>query len=267
MNILIVNDDGYRGPGLHALIAALKDEHNLTVAVPAREKSGTSNSVTFLTPLTVEKVYLPQVDFDIWVVDGTPADCTVLALDQLVEERPDVILSGINNGANIADSVIYSGTIAAALQGAFQNIPTFALSADFNCQDFQVIAEIFQEMLPKFMQREKGKMFFYSLNFPAIPRQEIKGIKKTVISASRMIERFEKRRNPYGSDYYWHVYDDINDGVQGGFSAVDEDMRGYITDVEAVSQGYISVTPIKLDYLDHQKFKELDDFADVFAVD
>lgn len=264
MNILIVNDDGYRGPGLHALIAALKDDYKLTVVVPAREKSGTSNSVTFLTPLTAEKIHIHQIDFDVWVVEGTPADCTVLGIDQFMPEKPDLIISGINNGANIADSVIYSGTIAAALQGAFQGIPTFALSVDFNCDDFSVSANIFKELLPKFLAMEKNRPFFYSLNFPALPKNEIKGIKKAVISSNRMIERFEKRSNPYGKDYYWHVYDDLNEGTSGGYQPVDDKEEQYLTDVEAVSQGYISVTPIKLDYLDHQKFKELDDFSGFF---
>ncbi|MDO4541830.1 MAG: 5'/3'-nucleotidase SurE, partial [Bacillota bacterium] len=161
MNILIVNDDGYRGPGLHALINVLKPYHTLTVAVPAREKSGTSSSVTFLTPLQAEKMYLPQVDHNIWVIDGTPADCTVLALDQLVESRPDIIVSGINNGANVADSIIYSGTIAAALQGAFQGLPTFALSTDFNCRDFNVSAEIFKEIMPQIIKKEGDNSFLY----------------------------------------------------------------------------------------------------------
>lgn len=266
MNILIVNDDGYRGPGLHALIKALKDDHNLTVAVPAREKSGTSSSVTFLTPLVAEKIHLHQVDHDIWMIDGTPADCTVLALDQLVDTKPDLIISGMNNGANVADSIIYSGTIAAALQGAFQGIPTFALSADFGCQDFQTLADIFKEMLPVFMEREKGNSFFYSLNFPALSRAEIKGVKTTTISNKRMVENFERRQNPYGTDYFWHVYDDVNQGSQGGYAGPSEREGDYLTDVEAVAQGYISLTPIKLDYLDHEKLKKMDGFDGIFSL-
>ncbi|MEG0998566.1 MAG: 5'/3'-nucleotidase SurE [Clostridiales bacterium] len=264
MKILIVNDDGYRGKGLHALINALKDEHQLTVVVPAQEKSGTSNSVTFLVPLTAEKIYLPKDDLNIWMVEGTPGDCTVIALDQLMEEKPDLIVSGINNGLNVADSVMYSGTVAAALQGAFQGIPTFALSNDFNCSDFSVSANIFKELLPNFLENEKGNNFLYNINFPNLPLSEIKGMKKTVISHARMMERFEKRISPYGRDYYWHIYDDVKEGT-GGFTKAVKSQGEEPTDLETVKAGYISITPIKLEYLDKEKLKTMADYSAAFA--
>ncbi|MDO4542871.1 MAG: hypothetical protein Q4C00_08620, partial [Bacillota bacterium] len=106
--------------------------------------------------------------------------------------------------------------------------------------------------------------FFYNINFPALARNEIKGLKKTVISSKKMIESFEKRQNPYGVDYYWHVYADVNAGSNGGYGSVEAGEEGRLTDVDAVAQGYISITPLKLDYLDHKKFRETDDFADIF---
>lgn len=255
MKILIVNDDGYRGVGLHALIRALKKEHELTVAVPSQERSGNSNCITFLTPLTVEKIHLNSLDFDVWTVDGTPADCAVMALDQLCEEPPDVVISGINNGYNIADGVIYSGTVAAALQGAINGIPTFALSANHGYNWFDEAAMLFADLLPKFMEKEKGNHFFYNINFPDVPVNEIKGICKATISQGRMVNHLEQRVSPYGRPYYWHAYDlDTEYDL-----CKEEGSDGYAT-----KNGYISITPLRVDYLDRDALETMYDYDNVF---
>ncbi|MEE0776538.1 MAG: 5'/3'-nucleotidase SurE [Bacillota bacterium] len=255
MKILIVNDDGYRGVGLHALIHALKDQHDLTVAVPSQERSGNSNCITFLTPLSVDKVHIEALDFDVWTVDGTPADCTIMGLDQLCDGKPDVVISGINNGYNIADGILYSGTVAAALQGAIQGIPTFALSVNHCYQWFDDAAMLFAELLPKFMEREKGNAFFYNINFPDVPVEKIKGILKSTISHGRMVEHFEKRISPYGRPYYWHAYD----------LATEYDLcKEEGSDGFAVKNGYISITPLRVDYLDKDALETMSDYDDVF---
>ena len=255
MKILIVNDDGYRGIGTHALIRALRKDHELTVAVPSRERSGNSNCITFLTPLTVEKIHLNSLDFDVWTVDGTPADCAVMALDQLCEEPPDVVISGINNGYNIADGVIYSGTVAAALQGAMKGIPTFALSANHSYAWFDDAASLFADLLPKFMEKEKGNHFYYNINFPDVPVNEIKGICKATISQGRMVNHLEQRVSPYGRPYYWHAYDlDTEYDL-----CKEEGSDGYAT-----KNGYISITPLRVDYLDRDAFETMYDYDNVF---
>ena len=255
MKILIVNDDGYRGIGTHALIRALRKDHELTGAVPSRERSGNSNCITFLTPLTVEKIHLNSLDFDVWTVDGTPADCAVMALDQLCEEPPDVVISGINNGYNIADGVIYSGTVAAALQGAMKGIPTFALSANHSYAWFDDAASLFADLLPKFMEKEKGNHFFYNINFPDVPVNEIKGICKATISQGRMVNHLEQRVSPYGRPYYWHAYDlDTEYDL-----CKEEGSDGYAT-----KNGYISITPLRVDYLDRDAFETMYDYDNVF---
>ena len=255
MKILIVNDDGYRGIGTHALIRALRKDHELTVAVPSRERSGNSNCITFLTPLTVEKIHLNSLDFDVWTVDGTPADCAVMALDQLCEEPPDVVISGINNGYNIADGVIYSGTVAAALQGAMKGIPTFALSANHSYAWFDDAASLFADLLPKFMEKEKGNHFFYNINFPDVPVNEIKGICKATRSQGRMVNHLEQRVSPYGRPYYWHAYDlDTEYDL-----CKEEGSDGYAT-----KNGYISITPLRVDYLDRDAFETMYDYDNVF---
>ena len=255
MKILIVNDDGYRGIGTHALIRALRKDHELTVAVPSRERSGNSNCITFLTPLTVEKIHLNSLDFDVWTVDGTPADCAVMALDQLCEEPPDVVISGINNGYNIADGVIYSGTVAAALQGAMKGIPTFALSANHSYAWFDDAASLFADLLPKSMEKEKGNHFFYNINFPDVPVNEIKGICKATISQGRMVNHLEQRVSPYGRPYYWHAYDlDTEYDL-----CKEEGSDGYAT-----KNGYISITPLRVDYLDRDAFETMYDYDNVF---
>lgn len=256
MKVLIVNDDGYRGPGLHALVNALKEKYELTIVVPAMENSGTSSSITFRTPLFFNEVYVPQMDCNIWVVDGTPADCTVIALDQICKETPDLVISGINNGLNIADAVLYSGTVAAALQGAIAGIPTFALSCDFRCTDFTVSAKLFSEMLPVFLECEQNEHFFYNINFPSLPLKEIKGLKNTVLSDGRMVDSFEKRINPYGQPYYWHAYDGEKDVI----SCNKEN-----SDVMALRQGYVSITPLKVDFFDNERFKKMPNYAEIFS--
>lgn len=257
MKILIVNDDGFRGKGLHALIRALKDDHELTVVVPEYEQSGKSHSITFLDPLYLDKIYLPEAEHEVYIVKGTPADCVVMGVDQLLGGAPDILLSGINRGYNIASCLPYSGTVSAAYEGACRNIPSIALSAGFIDADFDLVANMFKRMLPAILEAEKGNPFFYNINFPEVSLEELKGIRKTTIAREPVWDCLEKREDPFGRPYYWHSYDEIHEDTMPA------DDPG--SDLEAIHQGYISVTPLKLDYLDREKLEHMMAFSDVYA--
>ena len=256
MRILLVNDDGYRCRGLHALVRSLKDEHELTVVVPALEQSGKSHCMTFTDPVTYDHFHLSEVDYDIFMVRGTPSDCVLMALDQICETKPDLIISGINKGYNVGSAIVYSGTVSAAYEGASRGIPALALSADFSDADFELAAAMFKVMLPTIIGAEQGKSFFYNINFPNVPLSELKGIEKTTIAQNTITEKMEKRIDPFQREYYWHAYD-----CQLVESICDEEG----TDMKAVHEGYISVTPLKLDYFDREKFDQMISFNDVFS--
>lgn len=256
MKILIVNDDGFRGKGLHSLVRALKKDHDLTVVVPDSEQSGKSHSMTFLDPLYLDKFYCVESDYEIYAVRGTPGDCVLMGVNQVMKEPPDILLSGINRGFNTGSSIVYSGTVSAAYEGACRGIPSVALSAGYLDADFDLNAKIFAGLLPELMKREKGNIFFYNINFPSIPMEKIKGIRKTSVAEENIVECLEKRTDPFFRDYYWYAYD------------CQDEKSVCITpgsDVEALHEGYISITPLKLDYFDKNKFEAMDDFNDVFA--
>lgn len=256
MKILIINDDGFRGKGLHALVRALKKDHDVTVVVPDSEQSGKSHSMTFLDPLYLDKFYSVEADHDIYTVRGTPGDCVLMGLDQVLAKQPDLLLSGINKGFNAASSIVYSGTVSAAYEGACRGIPSIALSAGYVDADFDLDARIFADLLPELMKREKGNAFFYNINFPSVSLEELKGIRKTCIAEENIVECLEKRTDPFSRDYYWHAYDC-------------QDEESVCTtpgsDMEALHEGYISITPLKLDYFDKNKFETMSDLNDVFA--
>lgn len=256
MRILIVNDDGFRGEGLHALIRALKDEHELTVVVPETEQSGKSHSMTFLDPVYLDKIYVSAADYEIYTVKGTPADCVMMALSQIMDEKPDVLISGINKGFNAAAAIVYSGTVSAAYEGASRGIPSFALSADYLGADFDLVARMFRLMLPAILKEEKENVFFYNINFPSVAIEDLKGIRKTTIASEPVTERMEKRTDPFFRDYYWHAFDGDTEKNQVNEAG---------SDTEALREGYISVTPLKLDYLDKEKYESMMGFSDVYA--
>lgn len=256
MKILIVNDDGFRGKGLHALIRALKNDYELTVVVPEYEQSGKSHSITFLDPLYLDKIHLSETDSDVYIVKGTPADCVVMGIDQVMGCAPDLLISGINKGYNIASCLPYSGTVSAAYEGACRNIPSIALSAGYLDADFDLCADMFRIMLPEILKEEKGEPFFYNINFPEVALEDLKGIRKTTVAREPIYDCLEKRADPFGREYYWHSYDEVHNDTM----PVDDPG----SDLEAIHQGYISVTPLKLDYLDREKFENMMPFNDVY---
>lgn len=239
MKILITNDDGIEARGLKALADALSSVGKVFVCAPLHEKSGSSQS------LTIHGVIREPERFDIGpfpalALDGTPADCVKFALDKLIDERPDFVVSGINRGPNNAANIFYSGTVGGAMEGAANGIPSVAVSlAEYHCQNYGPAADFTCELLLRLSEKGRPETAVYNVNVPPLSRDMIKGVKFTSMSAWQYLPSYEKREDPFGKGYYWIA----------GLSRPDSVPEG--SDDEALLNGYISVSPLKVDCTDY----------------
>ncbi len=248
MNILITNDDGINADGLIELKKSLEDEHNVFVIAPLKEQSGSSHSLTMNMPL---RVYEYGKNF--YAVDGTPTDCVMLGLNKIFEGvKFDLLISGINYGANLGDDITYSGTVAGAMEGCLMGLPSIALSIDVDFQKRPVY--VHYESAIKFLKIliSNGLNFkkdtFLNINVPDKPFQEIKGIKVTRQGKRTYKDVIVENTDPRGEKYYWIAGTPV-------ILCKDED-----TDIYAVENSYVSVTPIKMDLTDYNFIEELTKF-------
>jgi 5'-nucleotidase len=231
MRILLSNDDGYFAPGLSILAEALKPLAEITVVAPERNRSGASNSLTLDRPLTVR-----QAPNGFYFVNGTPTDCVHLAVTGLLRELPDMVISGINDGANMGDDTIYSGTVAAAMEGYLLDIPSIAVSmARHDPQHFDTAARVVVEMVQRFRKTGFPPPVLLNINVPDIPFEQIKGMRVTRLGKRHKAEPIIKYATPRGETVYW---------VGAAGSAQD---AGEGTDFYAVEQGMVAVTPLQID--------------------
>jgi 5'-nucleotidase len=231
MRILLSNDDGYFAPGLSILAEALKPLAEITVVAPERNRSGASNSLTLDRPLTVR-----QAANGFYFVNGTPTDCVHLAVTGLLQELPDMVISGINDGANMGDDTIYSGTVAAAMEGYLLDIPSIAVSmSQHDPQHFETAARVVVEMLQRFKRTAFPPPVLLNINVPDIPFEQIKGMRVTRLGKRHKAEPIIKSATPRGETVYW---------VGAAGSAQD---AGEGTDFYAVEQGMVAVTPLQID--------------------
>jgi 5'-nucleotidase len=203
MKILLTNDDGIHAAGLFALREELRSDHEVDIVAPEAEMSAVGHAITLSSPLRVQDVHKNGAFFG-YAVSGTPADCVKIAVQELLERRPDIILSGINVGANVGVNILYSGTVSAATEGAFLGVPSAAISlATRKKPDFQFAARFSREVI-RFME-ESGlrEGTALNVNIPAIPPEDIGGVHFTRQGTSRFEERFERRNDPRGRVYYW----------------------------------------------------------------
>jgi len=254
MRILISNDDGIFAKGIITLAEALLSLGKVWVAAPNRERSGASHSLTIECPLRAVPVSFPIAVESAYAVSGTPSDCVKLAICKLLPDLPDVVVTGINRGANMCVDVFYSGTIAAAFEGAFRGIPAIAFSlADYGIDaDFSGTAHWVKTCVEEVMKRGPMKGVIYNINFPALPPEKVKGIRITRLGNVQYRDSYEKRVDPGGKPYYW---------LTGELEILD---KGSDCDILAVRDGYISLTPIRAELTDFQAFKHMNDngFAD-----
>ena len=239
MHILLSNDDGYSATGLIALADALKEYADITVVAPERNRSGASNSLTLDRPLTVR-----QAANGFYFVNGTPTDCVHLAVTGLLEQLPDMVISGINDGANMGDDTIYSGTVAAAMEGYLLDIPSIAVSmSQHGARHFDTAARVVAELVGRFKQNVFPPPVLLNVNVPDLPYDRIAGLRATRLGKRHKAEAVVKSLTPRGEAVYW----------VGAAGAAQDAGEG--TDFYAVEHGEVAITPLQGDLT---RFNQLD---------
>ena len=245
MDILLTNDDGIRAVGLRSLYAALvKAGHRVHVAAPMTEQSAVGHSVTLFSPLRVTQV--EEKGFSGLGISGTPSDCVKLALSHLLPRKPDMIVSGINAGANVGVDVLYSGTVSAATEGALAGVPAMAVSVDdYHPEELSRQAAYAVDLLDSPLWSAFPGQCVLNLNFPAGPLAQAKGLRVCRQTGSTYRDWYDERKDPRGNAYYWLC------GVIPPENVSPDSDRGYL------SQGYITVTPLTFDLTHAAYFDEL----------
>jgi 5'-nucleotidase len=256
MNLLISNDDGIFALGIRTLANTLAAAgHQVMVVCPDRERSATGHGLTIHDPIRVEAietVFHPTVRA--WACSGTPSDCVKLALGGLMDYPPDMVLSGINHGSNLGTDVLYSGTVSAAMEGLIEGIPSVAFSlASFSTQDFQPAADFAQTLVARIANQPLPSAMLLNVNIPAVRQQDITGVALTRQGIRRYFDTFEKRVDPRGKTYYWlagELIEEISEpdkiATMTGVPDLNlEWANRTMTDVQAIRQNYITVTPLQ----------------------
>ncbi len=233
MRILLSNDDGYLAEGIQVLSDTLSQIGELTVVAPDRNRSAASNSLTLSRPIRAHKI----AD-GFYKVDGTPTDCVHLGITGLLQEDPDIVVSGINSGANLGDDVIYSGTVAAATEGRFMGFPGLAVSLAGTVH-YASAAKAVEQIIQQLANKPLADDCILNINVPDLVWEDIKGIKATRLGSREKAEPIIQQHDPYGSPVYW----------VGRAGNPVQNQAG--TDFEAIHQGYISVTPLHIDMTRH----------------
>jgi len=247
MKIILTNDDGIYSPGILELRKAMAPFGSVTVVAPDVQKSGVGHSITFSHPLRVRDVYT-NGDFIGHGIDGSPADCVKLAVREILKEKSHLLVSGINIGANVGINVLYSGTVAAAIEGALLGIPSVAVSLEISesSPDVKGAAEIAKDIIALIIKKKLPRSTLLNVNIPHIPKDMIKGVKITKQFSGDFEEHYEKRADPRGIAYYWLA----------GTGWPKEDVIG--TDMHALKDGYISITPLRYDLTDKTFLSEVE---------
>jgi 5'-nucleotidase len=245
MRVLLTNDDGIHAPGLLALYRELCEGFELNVVAPESEMSAVGHAITLTSPLRVKAVHRNGAFFG-YGVKGTPADCVKIAVQELLERPPEIILSGINLGANVGVNVLYSGTVSAATEGAFLGIRAAAISLDTRHDpDFRFAAQFSREIIRYIMENGLKERTALNVNIPAVPAEKIQGVSITRQGVGRFKERFERRIDPRGNVYYWLT----------GETPLEEGLAD--TDARALEENRITITPISYDLTCHEEIGRL----------
>lgn len=244
MRILLSNDDGVHAKGIAVLQRALATIADVTTVGPDRNCSGASNSLTLLNPLRTQRL-----DNGFIAVNGTPTDCVHLAISQLFDKAPDLVVAGINHGANMGDDVLYSGTVAAATEGRHLGLPAIAVSlAGHTDEHFETAAYVTLQVINKLKSHPLPADQILNINVPAIPISELKGILVTRLGRRHKAERMTSTTDPWGRPIYW--YGTLGPELDGGEG----------TDFYAIAQGYASITPLQIDMTAYRSMAPLTDW-------
>jgi len=239
--ILITNDDGITAPGLRTLIEVMNSIGDIVVVAPDSPQSGMGHAITVNSTLFVEKIKLDKSTRLEYSCSGTPADCVKLAVDQILDRKPDLCVSGINHGSNSSINVIYSGTMSAAIEAGIEGIPAIGFSLlDYSWNaSFEAAKPYIKSIAENVLKEGLPKDVVLNVNIPNVPKNELKGIKICRQARANWVEEFDKRTNPQGRVYYW---------LTGKFVNLD---HGEDTDEWALKNGYISVVPVQFDLTAH----------------
>ncbi len=241
LKILLSNDDGVYADGIHALADAISDLAEVIIVAPDRNRSGASNSLTLEQPLRVS-----QIAPNTYSVQGTPTDCVHFALNELLKgSMPDLVLSGINHGANLGDDVLYSGTVAAAMEGHFLGVQSIAFSL-VGSENFATAGKIVRQLVEQHLERPIPTNRLLNVNIPDLPFEQLSGIQVTRLGARHHAESMIKQKDPRGHDIYWL-------GPPGK-----EQDAGEGTDFYAIEHGFVSLTPMQVDLTAHESLGSMD---------
>ncbi|WP_027376828.1 5'/3'-nucleotidase SurE [Kaistella palustris] len=244
--ILVTNDDGITAPGIRHLVEFMNEIGDVVVVAPNSPQSGKGHAITINSTLTFEEISLegPQNDYSL---SGTPVDCVKFALDKILPRRPDLVVSGINHGSNSSINVIYSGTMSAAVEAGMEGLQAIGFSLlDFSWDaDFTQAKEFIQKIVKKVLENPLPKGVVLNVNIPKLKKEEIKGVKVCRQAEAKWEENFDERINPHGKKYYW---------LTGYFNNMDS---GADADETALSDGYISIVPVKFDLTAHEHLQHL----------
>lgn len=244
--ILVTNDDGITAPGVRNLVEFMNEIGEVVVVAPNSPQSGKGHAITINSTLTFEEISLegPQSDYSL---SGTPVDCVKFALDKILTRKPDIVVSGINHGANSSINVIYSGTMSAAVEAGVEGLQAIGFSLlDFSWDaDFGQAKEFIQEIVLKTLENPLPKGVVLNVNIPKLEKDKIKGIKVCRQAHAKWEESFDERINPHGKKYFW---------LTGYFNNMDS---GRDADETALADGFISVVPVKFDLTAHEHLEQI----------
>lgn len=244
-HILVTNDDGIDSNGLYHLVNELQKFANVSVVAPEKQQSAVGHMLTISKPLRATKFYRNGSVFG-YAVNGSPTDCVKLAISAILTKKPDLIISGINFGQNTSVNILYSGTVAAATEGCLAGIPSVAISlATYHIEyDCKFPAELSSKIIQKLFFESKIQFKLLNINIPALPPNELKGIRFTHCGNSYWNDRYERRIDPFGREYYWFAGEYIPSNDEG-------------SDDWAINNGFVSITPINFTFTDFDLLEKL----------
>lgn len=253
MKILISNDDGIAANGIRVLTKALAEDHEVYVIAPDRERSAAGHSLTLHTPLRVEELEAISGAKRTWVTTGTPGDCVKIGINAILtpEEQPDIVISGINHGPNLGSDILYSGTVSCAMEGAMMGIPSIAVSLasmQTDYDDFKYTGKFINSLLKKLKGFDFPKKTLLNVNVPALDAEDIAGVAITELGSKMFTNTYEKRTDPRGKVYYWMAGELTNEPSDAN------------TDIAAVRNNKISITPVSYEMTKEDFMANLDGF-------
>lgn len=245
--IFVTNDDGFSAKGIQSLFDAVKDIGDIVLIAPDSPQSGTGHAITIHHPLRLNKLTMYNIEHA-YSCSGTPVDCVKLGVYEVMHRKPDILVSGINHGANTSTNVLYSGTMSAAVEGAMEGIPSVGFSLDSFDQDadFSLCQEVVKTVVNKVLEKGMPAGTCLNVNIPDVSKEEYKGLKVCKQAHAYWADRFDKRQDQFGKTYYWLTGDFIN-----------EDQKEH-TDLYWIAKDYATVVPTKFDMTAHEELSKIE---------